>query len=106
MSQPPKSTIFAPAARWTALRGVALSAAADCAMETSLPKKKKGNTKHPRNRLAACSAPMYRRPLCPWYLRDYGAEYARAHLRWVVRRIVDRYRSPELRNFSSTGPFA
>src|SRR5438552_13019309 len=54
MSQPPKSTIFAPAARCTALSGVCLSTA-------SPGRQKRANHRHRF------------RPVCPFYLRDCGA---------------------------------
>ena len=55
MSQPPKSTMRAPAARWTALSGV-------CLQHALLPaEREKGEAVVPL------------RPVCPFYLRDCGA---------------------------------
>src|SRR5438477_5725221 len=59
MSQPPKSTMRAPAARWMALSGVLLST-------LSPGRKGKGEAADPL------------RPVCPFYLRDYGALLAGA----------------------------
>ena len=57
MSQPPKSTMRAPASRWAALSGVVFG------MAKALPENEKGPGKP--EALAW--------PLCPLYLRDYGA---------------------------------
>src|SRR3954453_2015106 len=54
MSQPPKSTMRAPLARWVALSGVIFG------IEPLQETKRAG------------ASFSLARPLCPWYLRDYG----------------------------------